>query len=118
MIAVVSNAWCKDDGAHADAYIEIAQEFLEFHLAQPGFRSRRLTRGIEDRTHFVNLRFFDAVSDYEAMIQRDGYKAWIDRMGEHVEWRDPMKEFVEVVLDYVVDATGAADPSPASPTQR
>jgi heme-degrading monooxygenase HmoA len=100
MIAVVSQAWTLDDGKHAEEYIALSAEFLTLLRQQPGFRGRRLLRGVEDRTHFTNLRFFDSLADYEELIRRPGYADQIARMGEHLKPYDSYpREFMEVVLD-------------------
>jgi hypothetical protein len=108
MIAVVSHAWLRagrdtDGTSHADAYFQVAAEFLAFHRQSPGFRGRRMMRGIADPLHVINVRWWDAVADYEAMVARPGYGDWICRLSAHVEPRDPMKEYVEVVLDEIDD---------------
>ena len=61
MYVVVSHAWTKDDGEHADAYVALSEEFARFFADHPGFRGRQLLRGVEDRTHFTNVRWFDAL---------------------------------------------------------
>lgn len=105
MHVVVSQAWSKDDGAGADGYVAAYEDFLAFHEAQPGFRGRRLIRGVEDRTHFTNLRFFDSLADYEAMTQREGYQDHLMAMYEHLKPYDTYpREFMEVVVS---DGPGA-----------
>jgi heme-degrading monooxygenase HmoA len=99
MYVVVSQAWSKDDGASADGYVAAYERFLEFHRAQPGFLGRRLIRGVEDRTHFTNLRFFESLDDYEAMTQREGYQDHLMAMYEHLRPYDAYpREFMEVVV--------------------
>ena len=99
MIAVVSQAWTLDETEHADAYIALSAEFLEFLQQQPGFRERRLLRGVEDRTHFTNLRFFDSLQAYEELIQRPGYGERIQALGAHLKPYDTYpREFMEVIL--------------------
>ena len=110
MIVVVSQAWTKDEGEHADAYIALSGEFSRFFDDHPGFHRRMLVRGVEDRTHFTNMRFFDRVEDYEECTRRDGYVEHTQRMYEHMKPYDSYpREYLEVVLD-----TGPADPRPAS----
>ena len=100
MIVVVSQAWTLDEAEHADGYVAEYGRFLEFHRQHKGFRGRKLLRGVDDRTHFTNLRFFDSVADYEELIKFDGYADFIMRMGEHLKpyTTDP-KEYMEVVID-------------------
>ena len=100
MILVLSHAWARDDGASADAYAATTDEFGEFHAAQPGFRGRRLVRDTVDRTHFINLRWWDSLADYERMVTDPAYPGWIDRLSEHVEPRDPQKQVLEVVVEH------------------
>ena len=99
MIVVVSQAWSKDEHESADGYIAASRAFLDFHLATPGFRGRRLIRGVEDRTHFTNLRFFDSVESYERMTEREGYMDHIHAMFAFLKPYDTYpREFMEVVI--------------------
>ena len=99
MIVVVSQAWTLNEHEHADEYIRIYTDFLEFHKQHNGFKGRKLIRGIEDRTHFTNLRFFDAVQDYEELIKFEGYGDHIMKLGEHLKpYTINPKEYMEVVL--------------------
>lgn len=99
MIAVVSQAWSRDPGPAAEGYLAAYRDFLDFHLASPGFRGRRLLRGIDEPCHFTNVRFFDRVEDYEAMVARPGYADHIDALGAFLDLeRLPPKEYVEVVV--------------------
>jgi hypothetical protein len=111
MIVVVSQAWSKDENESADAYIAAARTFLDVHLAEPGFLGRRLIRGLEDRTHFTHLRFFDSVESYERMTERDGY---MDGIGAMMEFLKPVaaypREYMEVVL--ADDSPGQDSPAP------
>ena len=100
MIAVVSQAWTLDDGPNADAYIRQSADFTAFLSTHPGFVGRRLLRGVEDRTHFTNMRFFRSIADYEDLIHWDGYRERILSLGEHLKPYDSYpREFMEVVLD-------------------
>ena len=109
MHVVVSQAWSKDDGEAAAGYIAAYEDFLAFHEAQPGFLGRRLIRGVEDRTHFTNLRFFDSVESYTRMTEREGYQEHLAAMYEHLKPYDSYpREFMEVVLsDDVPDGDAA-----------
>lgn len=99
MIAVISQAWTLDAGDHAEAYVAAYRRFLEVHRGHPGFRGRRLMRGIEDDRHFVNVRFFDSVEAYEELTAMPGYAEAIEEMGAHLDLdRLPPKEYVEVVV--------------------
>jgi len=100
VILVLSHAWTLDETAHADAYVEITDEFGRFHAAQPGFRGRRLVRDTSDRRHFVNLRWWDSAEDYTNMIQDPAYPGWIARLSRHVEPRDPQKQVMVVEVDH------------------
>jgi heme-degrading monooxygenase HmoA len=100
MIVVVSQAWTLDEAEHAEAYVRLSAEFLEFLQQQPGFCGRKLLRGVEDRTHFTNLRFFASLQDYEALIQRPGYAERINALGAHLKpYESYPREFMEVILD-------------------
>jgi hypothetical protein len=103
MIIVVSQAWTKDEHASANAYLEQSRGFLEFMKAIPGFRGRKLIRGLEDKTHFTNLRWFDDVAAYEAMTQHPDYQKQISALSVHLDLSKyaerPGREFMEIVLD-------------------
>jgi len=103
MIIVVSQAWTKDSGASADAYIEQSRVFLDFMQKHAGFKQRKLIRGIEDPTHFTNLRWFDDVAAYEAMTQHPDYQKQIEALTLHIDlskYKDrPGREFMQIVLD-------------------
>ncbi len=100
MVLVLSHAWTLDDGAHRDAYVALTDEFEAFHRAQHGFRGRRLVRETSDGRHFVNLRYWDQLADYERMVADPAYPGWIARLSEHVEPRDPQKVVFTVELDH------------------
>ena len=95
MIAVVSNAWLTGD--HVERYVEIVEQFEAVHRRIAGYRGRRLLFDGTDRRHIVNIRFFDAASDYDALVGEPDYGHWIDRLSELVEARDPQKAILEVV---------------------
>jgi hypothetical protein len=99
VISVVSNAWLLDGPEHAAAYVEICTQFDELHRANGGYRGRKLMLGIDDRSHLLNVRFFDAVTDYERLTQHPDYSSWINRLSAHVLARSPNKEYLEVLLD-------------------
>lgn len=98
MIVVVSQAWTLDENGHADGYVSVYKEFLDFHRQHKGFRGRKLLRSMEDPTHFTNLRFFDSVACYEELIKFEGYGDFIMRMGEHLKpYTTNPKEYMEVI---------------------
>jgi heme-degrading monooxygenase HmoA len=100
MIVVVSQAWTLDEAEHADEYMRLYSEFLDFHKQHKGFRGRKLLRSLEDKTHFTNLRFFDSVRDYEELIKFEGYGDHIMKLGEHLKpYINNPKEYMEVVRD-------------------
>jgi len=100
MIIVISHAWTKDDAENADAYIKFSEGFGQFFEDHPGFVRRLLVRGQEDRTHFMNLRFFDRVESYLECTKREGYVAYTEAMYAHMKPYDSYpREFVDVVLD-------------------
>lgn len=89
-----------DENEHADEYIRLSAGFLEFMKQHEGFKGRKLIRGVEDRTHFTNLRFFDSIQSYEELIKFDGYGDYIMKMGEHLKPYDTYpREYMEIVLD-------------------
>ena len=100
MVIVISHAWTKDDAEHAEAYMRFSEGFAQFFDDHPGFIRRILVRGQEDRTHFMNLRFFDTVDSYTECTQRDGYVAYTEGMYEHLRPYDGYpREFVDIVMD-------------------
>ncbi len=103
MIIVVSQAFTKDAGASADAYIEQSRAFLELMKAAPGFRGRKLVRSVDDPTHFTHLRFFESVDAYTALTQHPDYQAQIQKLTEHIDvskyqGKSP-RELMHVILD-------------------
>lgn len=100
MIAVVSQAWTADPDEAADGYLSGIEEFGAFHHDQPGFRGRILMRSQTDDTHFTNIRFFERVADYEAMIHRAGYADHINALAGHLRAHEgaPGKDYVDVVV--------------------
>lgn len=111
MQMVVSQAWTKDAGAHADAYIAKSRDMDTFLAAQPGFIGRTLVRGVEDPTHFTNLRVWRSIADYEAMVQIPVYADLIAGLTEHIDMDrydgTYPREFMDVVIGGV-PAGGAA----------
>ena len=103
MIIVVSQAWAKDAAASADAYIEQSRVFLDFMKRQPGFRSRKLVRSLDDATHFTNLRWFDSVDAYHAMTRHPDYARQIDALSTYLDRSKydgkNTREFMQIVLD-------------------
>ena len=99
VIAVMSQSWVLDLGAHRQGFIDAYATFGDFHRAQPGFQGRRLMAGISDAHHMINVRYFDRVEDYEEMIKRPGYADHIDAMSAHIDiTRVPPKEYVELIF--------------------
>jgi heme-degrading monooxygenase HmoA len=100
MIAVVSQAWTLDADRHAAEYVRLNGEFFGFMKQQKGFFSRRLLRGVEDPTHFTNIRLFDSIASYEELTKRPGYAERIQKMGAHLKpYTTYPREYMEVVLD-------------------
>lgn len=100
MIVVVSQAWTKPGEEHAQAYIRLNEQFGAFFRSHPGFRGRRLVRGVEDPTHFTHLRWFDTVADYEECTSAEGYVEHTVRMYEHLRpYESYPREYLDVVID-------------------
>ena len=111
MIVVISQAWTRPGGEHAAEYIRLSEEFGRFFDDHPGFHRRLLVRGIENENHFINLRFFDRVEDYEDCTRRTGYVAHTELMYSHLEPYDGYpREYVQVVLDTGPGAASDAGP--------
>ena len=113
MILVVSQAWTKegpDAEAHALGYIALNGEFGRFFRDHPGFRGRRLVRGVEDRTHFTHLRWFDSVESYEVCTRHPDYVGHTERMYEHLRPYDSYpREYLDLVLDEVGNPEGGPE---------
>ena len=103
MIIVVSQAWTKDAAASADAYVEQSRALSDFMQKQPGFRGRKLVRGLDEPTHFTNLRWFDSVDAYQAMTKHPDYAKQIDALSRHLDLSKydgkNTREFMQIVLD-------------------
>jgi len=108
MIAVISHAWTADVEGAAEGYRAGVEDFLDFHLGQAGFRGRLLVRSQTDPCHFTNIRFFDAVADYEAMVHRDGYAERINALAAHLRPHEgaPGKDYADVVAEHWPDPAG------------
>jgi antibiotic biosynthesis monooxygenase (ABM) superfamily enzyme len=100
VIVVVSQAWTQPGEEHAQAYVALSEEFGVCFRGHPGYRGRRLVRGLEDRTHFTHLRFFDSVDSYEECTRHPDYQAHLLAMYEHLQpYESYPREYLEVVLD-------------------
>lgn len=108
MQIVVSQAWTIDADGHADAYIAKSEAMGAFLAAQPGFISRMLIRGVEDPTHFTNLRIYDAIASYEAMIQLPEYPGLIAGLTEHVDMSRYVDGYAREYMDVVLSAANAS----------
>lgn len=82
---VISQAWVHPGAEHAQAYATLARDFDDFLRSQPGFVSRRLVRSTDDPTHFVHLREWRSIDDYEAMTRLPAYQQHIAELSEHVD---------------------------------
>lgn len=103
MQLVVSQAWTLDEAGAADGYIAASAAMSDFLAAQPGFVRRELVRGVEDRTHFLNLRWFETVEHYLAITKLPEYPGLIDSLAVHLdlgkyEEHGYPREFLDVVL--------------------
>ncbi|MFT5223035.1 MAG: hypothetical protein ACI867_001345 [Glaciecola sp.] len=103
MQLVMSQGWTKDEGLSADAYVAASAAMQEFLEAQPGFIRRELVRGVEDRTHFINLRWFETVEHYLAITALPAYPDLLASLAEHLDLRKYEefgypREFLDVVL--------------------
>ena len=115
MIVVVSQAWTRDGEdaeEHAQGYIALSGEFGRFFRDHPGYRGRRLVRGVEDRTHFTHLRYFETVADYEECTQHPEYQDHLVAMYQHLKPYDSYpREYLEVVLDEPGHEVGQSAPA-------
>jgi hypothetical protein len=108
MISVVSHAWLRSDERgdaavedHMRAYAQISEAFDVVHREVGGYCGRRLMHSLDNSGHVLNIRWFDRVEDYERLTKHPDYASWIGRLSEHVEARNPEKEYFEIVLDTV-----------------
>ncbi len=103
MQLVMSQAWTKDAEAAADGYLAASADMDRFLQVQPGFVRRELVRGVEDRTHFINLRWFESVDDYLAMTRLPAYPGLIEGLAQWLdlaryEEHGYPREFLDVVI--------------------
>lgn len=105
MQVVVSQAWTLDAFDHARAYIAKSEAFAEFLSAQPGFVTRMLLRGVDDATHFTNVRVFESVAHYEAITEIPAYRDHIADLSRHVDVERYAGGYPREYMDLVV-ATG------------
>ena len=102
MQLVVSQAWTKDADGHADGYIATSAAFHDWLAACEGFVRRELVRGVEDRTHFINLRWWESIDDYLAITELPEYQAHLRELASHLdlakyEEHGYPREFLDVV---------------------
>ena len=86
--------------------------------APSGAEGVRTMSGTPDTTHFTNIRFFEEVADYEAMIGREGYAQHINGLAEHLRPHEdaPGKYFADVVIsDWPGEPVPPPGPDPAGP---
>ncbi len=103
MQLVMSQAWTLDAGGSADGYIAASRAFDGWLAACEGFVRRELVRGVADRTHFVNLRWWDSIDDYLAITSRPDYQAHLAELASHLdlakyEEHGYPREFLDVVV--------------------
>lgn len=103
MQLVMSQAWTLDAEGAADGYVAASAAMNDFLAEQPGFVRRELVRGVEDRTHFINLRWFESIDDYLAITQLPEYPGLITGLSEHLDLKKYEelgypREFLDVVL--------------------
>ena len=84
MQIVISHAYTWDD-PHTQAYIELSESFNGWLEACDGFVSRSLVADFADRTHLINLRVWQSISHYEAIINEPEYRSHIAGLSEHVD---------------------------------
>ena len=60
-------------------------------------------RGLDDPTHFTNLRWFDSVDAYHAMTRHPDYAKQIEALSQHLDLAkyegQVSREFMQIVLD-------------------
>lgn len=103
MHLVMSQAWTLDDGPSADAYVAASAAMEQWLRTCHGFVRRELVRGLEDRTHFINLRWWQSVDDYLAITTLPEYQELLAGLAEPLdlakyEEHGYPREFLEVVL--------------------
>lgn len=103
MQLVMSQAWTKDAEGEADAYVAASRAFDAWLHQREGFLRRELVRGVEDRTHFVNLRWWRSIDDYLAITEREDYQAHLAELASHLDldrYREHgyPREFLDVVV--------------------
>lgn len=66
-----------------DAFAAAYAEAVALVEQTPGFRSRRMVRGIESPSRFVLLVEWDAVEAHQAFRDSDRFPAWRALIGPH-----------------------------------
>lgn len=103
MQLVMSQAWTRDDAEAAQGYIAASAEMNAWLAQQDGFLRRELVRGIEDPTHFINLRWFVSIDHYLAITKLPEYPGLLESLAVHLdlekyEQTGYPREFLDVVL--------------------
>jgi heme-degrading monooxygenase HmoA len=71
---------------HEDAFAAAFDEAVPLAAAIEGFRSARLTRGVESSSTFVALIEWDRMEDHtETFRNSDNFLKWRDIVGPHFE---------------------------------
>ena len=88
LIDVTSGA----EQAFTDAYAQ-AKELV---AATPGFRSLRMTQGIETPTRFVLLVEWDSVAAHQVFRDSEGFGQWRALIGPHFAGPPQVEHFADV----------------------
>ena len=80
------------EDAFADAYRQVRHEVT----GTPGFRSMRMTRGIESPSRFVLLVEWDSVEAHGTFRASDGFGRWRAGIGPHFARPPQVEHYVDI----------------------
>ena len=79
-----------------DAFAAAFHEAVPLVAATPGFRSARMTRGVESPSRFVLLIEWESVAAHEVFRASDRFGAWRALIGPHFASPPEVEHFEEV----------------------
>ncbi len=79
-----------------EAFVAAYREGRELVAGTPGFRSLRMTRGIETPTRFVLLVEWDSVEAHQGFRDSDRFPRWRTLVGPHFAHPPHVEHFADV----------------------
>lgn len=81
---------------HEDAFAAAYREAVVHIERAPGFRSVRMTRGIESPARFVLLVEWDSVADHQAFRDSEDFPRWRAPITEHLDGTPRVEHLADV----------------------